>query len=299
MEEGVHFGRIPGCGDKPTLLKAGAEKICLMFRLRSRFQIIQKDLENGHREYEIICSLYDANNQLVGEGLGLCSTKESKFRYRDSDGVNTNRPVPKEFWKTKDLSLLGGKDFKPKKTNAGWFIFEKGARVENPDIADTYNTVLKVSKKRAYTDATITCTAASDIFTQDMDDEIKPTETIEVVEAREVAPQVIAKPPQVVTPAQVSTPSTFKDWRQEYTYSYKIPFEDKEKQSRVKKAGGRFSYKKDGGDNMWYCNTAFEDMADELARINSNTVPPGPNDFSGMEDIPLSVYDNQSSPGVD
>ncbi len=26
MKDGEHFGRIPGCGDKPTLLKPGAEK---------------------------------------------------------------------------------------------------------------------------------------------------------------------------------------------------------------------------------------------------------------------------------
>ena len=26
MKDGEHFGKIPGCGDKPTLLKPGAEK---------------------------------------------------------------------------------------------------------------------------------------------------------------------------------------------------------------------------------------------------------------------------------
>ena len=43
-------------------------------------------------------------------------------------------------------------------------------RVENPDIADAYNTVLKMSKKRAHVDAIITATAASDIFVQDEED---------------------------------------------------------------------------------------------------------------------------------
>ena len=27
MQDGQHFGKVPGCGDKPTLLKPGAEKI--------------------------------------------------------------------------------------------------------------------------------------------------------------------------------------------------------------------------------------------------------------------------------
>jgi hypothetical protein len=47
---------------------------------------------------------------------------------------------------------------------------QKTGKVENPDIADTYNTVLKMSKKRAYVDAVITACAASDIFTQDAED---------------------------------------------------------------------------------------------------------------------------------
>ena len=43
-------------------------------------------------------------------------------------------------------------------------------RIENEDIADVYNTVLKMAKKRALVDATLTATAASDIFTQDVED---------------------------------------------------------------------------------------------------------------------------------
>lgn len=37
MEEGVHFGRIPNT-PKPTLFKAGAEKLCLLFRLDPQYQ---------------------------------------------------------------------------------------------------------------------------------------------------------------------------------------------------------------------------------------------------------------------
>src|SRR3990167_9089042 len=54
MQDKVHYGTIPGCGDKPTLLKPGAEKLALTFRLRP---IIDNDRdiniverENGHRE---------------------------------------------------------------------------------------------------------------------------------------------------------------------------------------------------------------------------------------------------------
>ena len=41
---------------------------------------------------------------------------------------------------------------------------------ENPNIADTYNTILKMAKKRAVVDATISSCAASDIFAQDKED---------------------------------------------------------------------------------------------------------------------------------
>jgi hypothetical protein len=33
MKDGEHFGKIPGCGEKPSLLKPGAEKLCFTFRM--------------------------------------------------------------------------------------------------------------------------------------------------------------------------------------------------------------------------------------------------------------------------
>src|SRR5260221_1188430 len=33
MEKQVDYGRTPGCGDKPSLFKAGSEKILAMFQL--------------------------------------------------------------------------------------------------------------------------------------------------------------------------------------------------------------------------------------------------------------------------
>jgi hypothetical protein len=47
---------------------------------------------------------------------------------------------------------------------------QETGRVENPDIADVYNTVLKMAKKRAQVDATLTAVGASDLLTQDLED---------------------------------------------------------------------------------------------------------------------------------
>lgn len=178
MRDGEHYGKIPGCGDKPTLLKPGAEKLSTAFRLAPSYEIRRTDLQNGHREYELVCTLtHMISGQVVGQGVGLCSTMESKYRYRLDEPEDTGKIVSKEYWDTrkadpnKAQELIGGKGFVTKKIDGQWKICRKSdKRVENSDIADTYNTVLKMAKKRAHVDAVLTATAASDIFTQDVED---------------------------------------------------------------------------------------------------------------------------------
>jgi hypothetical protein len=183
MRDKEHFGKIPGCGDKPALFKAGAEKLCLLFRMDPDFLIEVIELGRAHRECRVKAVLYSIESgKRLGAGVGTCSTMESKYRYRGViDGVSTGRSVPKKYWDCKRdndkegmISALGGKGFFPKKVEEGlWEIFEKGEtdqKAENPDPADQYNTVLKMAKKRALVDAVLTVTAASDIFTQDIED---------------------------------------------------------------------------------------------------------------------------------
>lgn len=177
MHKGEHYGVIPGCGDKPTLLKPGAEKLCTTFRLSPTYEIRKTDLDRGHREYEIVCTLtHIPTGDVFGQGVGSCSTMESKYRYRDAQ-----RKCPE----CGAEAIIRGK----KEYGGGWLCFKKkggcGAKyqdgdpaieeqaqgkVENPDPADQYNTVLKMAKKRAHVDAVLTVTAASDIFTQDLED---------------------------------------------------------------------------------------------------------------------------------
>ena len=81
LVEGVDYGKIPGCGEKPALLKPGAEKISVLLGLRSRFEIIREieDWENGFFAYSIRCALVTGSGETVTEGFGLCSTKEKRF----------------------------------------------------------------------------------------------------------------------------------------------------------------------------------------------------------------------------
>lgn len=137
LREGEHYGRVPGTGKnaKPTLFQSGAEKIAYMFHLLPSYEIKRTDYPGGHREYEVTCTLSSRDGgAVVGYGVGTCTTLESKYRYRSK-------------WE-------GGQK----------------TRHENADIADTYNTVMKMAKKRAFVDAVKSTTAASDMFTQDVED---------------------------------------------------------------------------------------------------------------------------------
>lgn len=134
MQQGHHYGNVPGTKGL-VLFKAGAEKLAATFRLAPKFVVETKELAHGHREYSVTCLMTHAPTGLfLGSGVGCCSTMESKYRYRwQGEGKHRQRK-------------------------------------ENPDIADTYNTVLKMAKKRAQVDATLTVTGASDIFAPELED---------------------------------------------------------------------------------------------------------------------------------
>ena len=181
MTEGEHFGTIPGMdAKKKCLFKSGAEKLCLTFRLDPQYEITERQ-EGQHLNIVSKCTLYHIpTGQRYGSGMGSCSTREAKYAYRQG-GVKCPT-CGKE-------AIIKGKDFKNDGLPTGWICFAKkggcGAkfqdgdktiesqsrgRVANEDIADQYNTVLKMANKRSLVAAVLNATAASDIFTQDIED---------------------------------------------------------------------------------------------------------------------------------
>ena len=169
MKQDEHYGTIPGT-NKPSLLKPGAEKLNLVFRLRPEYQITKTELYNGHREYEVVCTLYHIpTGQSVGQGVGSATTMEGKYRFRGGEKKDTGKPVPKDYWNLKKTDpakakeLIGGDGFGTAKFDGEWRICELGEKIEHDNPADYYNTVLKMAKKRAHVDAILTATAASDI----------------------------------------------------------------------------------------------------------------------------------------
>ena len=177
MKDGDHYGEIPGT-NKPSLFKSGAEKLGLTFRLAPEYEVTTIDWPGGHREYQIKCRLrHIPTGTMVGEGVGTCTTMEGKYRYRGGEKIPTDQPVPKEYWNLKNsgkmdeaLQLIGGDGYGVGKDKGRWVICEIGEKQEHDNPADYYNTCEKMAKKRAHVDAILTATAASDIFTQDIED---------------------------------------------------------------------------------------------------------------------------------
>lgn len=177
LVEDVDYGTIPGCGPKPALFQPGAQKLALTFQLHPQVQKeVLRELGNGHREYEFIIRV---GGEFGSDGVGTCSTMESKYRYRDSKRMcpQCNQPT-----------LIKGKA----EYGGGWICFEKkggcGAKfvddadaimkqqvgqIENPNPADQWNTVRKMSYKRGLVHAIINATNTSELWTQDFDDEVE------------------------------------------------------------------------------------------------------------------------------
>ena len=192
MKKGEHYGVIPGTGTKPTLLKAGAEKLCLTFRLDPQYEIEQKQ-EGAHLTITSKCVLWHIpSSQRFGSGMGSCSTRESKYAYRSAA---IKCPVC-----GKEAVIKGKEEY-----GGGWLCFKKkdgcGAkfkdgdaaiegqprgRIPNEDLPDQYNTVLKMANKRSLVAAVLNATAASDIFTQDIEDSALTVSTPDEVQVEEV-----------------------------------------------------------------------------------------------------------------
>ncbi|MDD2778539.1 MAG: hypothetical protein PHI16_06595, partial [Methanocellales archaeon] len=208
MKKDEHYGIIPGCGDKPTLLKSGAEKLAFTFRLAPDFQIDSIDMQGGHREYKVVTRITNSvTGDFLGSGVGAATTMETKWRYR----TEICGDVPQEYWESRNSALLGGTDYSPKKINdkktgkSKWVIVHK---VEHDNPADYYNTCLKMAKKRSLVDGILTCTAASDLFSQDLE-ELKENGVIADVEAgeeKESMKKPQAKPAQKMNSNQEAEP---------------------------------------------------------------------------------------------
>lgn len=188
MKENVHFGVVPGCGDRKVLLKPGAEKLAMTFRLSPSYVELPGSGEADDQvKYKIECRLtHIPTGRIVGTGLGACNSKEKKYRTR---AVYANKANEEE-------KAIGKKEIRTGKSET----FEVYVIPQDP--WDVQNTVYKMACKRAFIAAILNATAASDIFTQDIEE--LPEGTVLEVEAVPVS----TKPPVEMPKAKTEAPQT-------------------------------------------------------------------------------------------
>lgn len=150
LKKGHDFGEVPGTS-KPTLLKPGGEKICMLFGLNPEYEFLQttEDYDKEFFSYNIRCTLF-RNGQPVAQGVGSCNSKEKKYRYINVDKIPENYVGQSEEFTDK----YGRVKYK----------------INNPDICSLVNTILKMAKKRAFVDAVLQVASLSEVFTQDIED---------------------------------------------------------------------------------------------------------------------------------
>lgn len=197
MVQGEDYGTIPGV-QKRSLFKPGAEKLMDLFRCRPEYEVMAKEVnhQTGLFYYEIRCRAVNRETDTVlNEGVGSASSYESKYRYR-----NASRVCPACG---KDAIIKGKQEY-----GGGWVCFHKkggcGAKwsdgapeiegqevgkIQNPDLADVANVVLKMAKKRAQVDCAIALARVSDLFTQDVEDLVDSVDDGAPHAARREAPR--------------------------------------------------------------------------------------------------------------
>lgn len=151
MNEGMDYGIIKGC-QKPSLWKPGAEKLNVAFRLNGKPQIDDLSTPDEARYRVISEFIHIPTGQSIGFGVGEASSDEEKYKWRKSVSPAEWDATPEDRRRLKYYAE--GNPVKQVRTN----------------VADIRNTILKMADKRSYVSGTLKCTAASSVFTQDLED---------------------------------------------------------------------------------------------------------------------------------
>lgn len=193
MKKDTHFGTIPFT-PKPTLYKAGAEVLCMTFKIAQEYRV--EDLSTpGEARYRVTCTgRHQITGMALGEGMGECSSMEEKYAYRAAVCKEEFEAAPEA---NKRVKWSKGK-------NGGAAYSTNQVKTNTADLA---NTILKMACKRAMVAMTLNVTAASDIFSQDLED--FPDELREFVkgdkpEAPKVTPEDIDRIKKALLFADIS-----------------------------------------------------------------------------------------------
>jgi hypothetical protein len=106
LKDGQDYGVIPGT-DRSTLFKAGAESVLAGFGCIAMHEIVESEIDHDRQNtyinrYKEVCKseglyryvvrtkiIHRASGEVVGSGMGSCSTMESKYIWKPRDAENT------------------------------------------------------------------------------------------------------------------------------------------------------------------------------------------------------------------
>lgn len=153
LKDGHDYGVIPGT-DKPTLLKPGAEHVVLSFGCTfGEPEIVERECDHD-RAIHWVKRKKKWNNAFQGDRSYTWDTTEG-------ESIGLYRYVVRVAIVNRATGEIVG-------YGIGSCSSMEAKYVENP--RETENTVLKIARKRAMIDGTLTTFGLSDQFTQDLDD---------------------------------------------------------------------------------------------------------------------------------
>lgn len=181
LSENIDYGVIPGT-EKPTLLKPGAEKLAIWFGLAVDDVDCKVDIIDTPKGQVISvrskCILRDKQGFIKGISEANCNTGEDRYQHG-------GQWIPE--WELPDDFDTKNADVKTQKKKAGG-SFKKYRLKDSQNPWNFYNTVIKMSQKRAFVSATLMATGTSSRFTADMEDSGAERGTTETKSSQRVEP---------------------------------------------------------------------------------------------------------------
>lgn len=145
----------------------------------------------------------------------MASSPAAQHRWRKQAVESEVGPVPAAYWdlakyhyyarQERLAKAYGAGKYRPKKLDGTWIVLRvegDGARVENPDLANCYKTMLKMAKSApTWTPSSRPPRPRTCVRTQDVED-VLPERVVKPTEAPKAEPADIGKRHAADTPAK-------------------------------------------------------------------------------------------------
>lgn len=154
LRENTDYGTIPGMGDRPALFKPGAEKLLQWFGFGHTMERTDTERDGDGKRLGITyrCTVIKGlpgQTVVVASCEGYAGYDEDKYYTSAEDATAKEQANARRY--SRDVNLLKCREYR-----APW------------------NTMMKMAEKRALVGAAIQATAASGLFTQDIEDIAPP-----------------------------------------------------------------------------------------------------------------------------